>query len=100
MKRFFQVAAVLVGIVGLGAIILMVNCGPAINVWDRIYQKVKEGEGCGPTSHGCSGSILMICNADHVWEVNTDCADYEPLHTCCAVEGVVGCYTTCGRDGQ
>lgn len=100
MKHFIQFAAVTIAIAGLSMIILSMHCRPAINAWDRIYQKIKEGEGCEPAEPTCSGSALMLCNADHVWEVNTDCVDFSPAHQCCTIGGVAGCFTTCEGDRQ
>lgn len=68
------------------------NCGPAIDIGDAVYQKSMKGKGCEPATSECSETALMLCNADHVWEVNVDCSDYEPHRECCVIGGTPGCF--------
>ncbi len=72
----------------------------ALNAGDAVYQDYMEGKGCEPATFACQGSSQMECNADHVWEVNVDCTDYEPEpRACCAINGRPNCYLVTQCEG-
>jgi hypothetical protein len=92
MKKFLLMGLTFSLVAVVFAAILNTGCGPALAVGDAIYQKAMEGKGCGPTASSCEGDKLLLCNADHIWELNTDCADFETQRTCCTIEKTPGCY--------
>lgn len=92
MKNAIQFVAAILGIMVLAVVVISLNCGPAIDAGDAVYQKAMEGKGCKPATSECSGTALRICNADHVWEVNVDCSDYETPRKCCVIGGKPNCY--------
>jgi hypothetical protein len=92
MKKFLFLSGWLVIALAFTVTFFNLTCGPALGIGDSIYQKIIEGKGCGPTASGCDGDKLLLCNADHVWELNTDCTDYETPRKCCIIEGKSGCY--------
>ena len=100
MKKALSLSAVLAAVALLAVVIIsMSGCGPALEAGDKVYQKAMEGKGCEPTASQCDGSQLMLCNADHEWELNTDCNDYGMSRQCCTIGGNPGCYRTeeCGE---
>lgn len=72
--------------------VLNSGCGPAINAGDALYQEILDGKGCEPATSVCDGNRLMLCNADHRWEKNVNCADFEMPRECCTISGVAGCF--------
>jgi hypothetical protein len=94
MKNFLTISGLVVIILSSMVTILSITCGPALGIGDAVYQKIIEGKGCGPTSSGCDGDKLLLCNADHVWELNTDCGDFETPRKCCTINDKPGCYRT------
>lgn len=81
-----------VSIIAIVIAYTLCSCGPALNAGDAIYQKSMEGQGCEPASLKCIGSQLATCQADHTWQVNTDCKKYSPSLACFTLDNEPGCY--------
>ena len=98
MKKVLQLFVIIWCVAIITAFILNAGCGSVFGIGDSIYQHIMEGKGCGPTASGCEGDKLLLCNADHMWELNTDCTDFETPRNCCTINTKPGCYRTpeCG----
>lgn len=93
MKRTLSWCACVASAVIMTAVIVsMAGCGPALPLGDAIYQEAMQGKGCLPTSAMCDGNRLMLCNADHKWEENTNCEHYETPRECCTIGDQTGCF--------
>ncbi len=94
MKQVLRLSAYAAGIwlLFVVAVSVATSCGPALEAVDAIQQERLKGVGCDPTDSICDGNTLMLCNADHEWEVNTNCGDYETPRQCCEIIGDAGCY--------
>jgi len=102
MKKFLQLLAVFAVILVLGTLILNLGCRQILEKSDSELQELMEGTGCPPTESACKGNVLMLCNANHVWETNVDCSDFNAPKQCCVVAEVTSCYDAeeCNHDSQ